>query len=752
MQTLRGRKQSAVPKQPHMYLLVLLVTLKMAVQGSALFERAGNMITHVTSTAQLQKLSREETPLPAVACFYSPGCPHCQRMEQPLSAAAKRLQGLARVFAIDCSVHSSLCAGVQGVPTLSAYPVHAYARAQPYSGDRTEDSLVQFGLSHLPSSYVSIVTSTSEHASLVLQQNTEQKPRVIVLSEKPSPTPIVRALSTRFRRSAVFYQSSTSAVHALYGVTSAPSVFVLPGNASSVLDDAVQYKSSSFTVDRLAAFVAQFAHDPLAPSSSSTTQHSEGSAATPKLKALNATSIGYLFSSPEAAVVSIAHTSKSECQDVLRSLAESLDALERSEIASAYQLDASSASASSLASQLHAQLPPLAAGSCASLVAKPLGKHANPIPFGSGFITNRTANAPDSKRLGNFVFEQAPEECVSRLADNIEANGWLQAATLEQISIALITEKEDPPALFRHLACSFVNPEGDASDNEDDDDDDKTTTHSSGSNDVNSKLRFAMVPAGEAHEFMQRLGNPTPPAVFAFMHVQHDSSGEAQLAVDRYRGKIQYNALKQFVQAALQQVSSSHDGQDDSASSASSKRSVRTVSGPAEFNDVCISSGKPCVLALLDSRRRSHEQDRETFMGGVTSAAGAADALSVGAIDDAHRQPQLLQTLNLGEADLPFVTVLSYAKSLAIKLKGAYSKESIKELLESVVTGRRLSLVATMESNVRVDSLPVLEGGEALQDAESSGVAHVEDEPPLDEVLGETVQTQVPSTHGTDEL
>ena len=52
--------------------------------------------------------------------FYAPWCGHCKSLAPEYKKAAKALNGIVGVGAVDCDVHKSLCGqfGVRGFPTI----------------------------------------------------------------------------------------------------------------------------------------------------------------------------------------------------------------------------------------------------------------------------------------------------------------------------------------------------------------------------------------------------------------------------------------------------------------------------------------------------------------------------------------------------------------------------------------------------------------------------------------------------------
>jgi hypothetical protein len=268
----------------------------------------------------------------------------------------------------------------------------------------------------------------------------------------------------------------------------------------------------------------------------------------------------------------------------------------------------------------------------------------------------------------------------------------------------------------------------------DDEDDDEAEEEGESESETPDLYRFAMIPVQGAKQFMQRLGNPRPPAVFAFMRFVDGSSSEPKLAMSQHQGKLTFDGLQQFVIAAAREMGSGSESSRGPAQPSGSK-ALLSVANADDFKRACSSMSALCVLGLLDQRKQAFAQHKQALSQGASRAAAGDQALSLVVVDDAHIQPHLLQALNLGEADLPFVVVLSRARSIAMKMKGAYSEGSIKELIESIIAGKGIGYST---EHVQVEQLAnlIVTGGEDDAYTGYDGV----DEPPLDEILAEDIQ------------
>lgn len=81
-------------------------------------------------------------------------CGHCKSLGPEFSAAAQSLSPLIPFYAVDCDEDKNkpLCAqyGVQGFPTIKAFPRAGKGSARDYSGERRRGALVEYAKTLVP--------------------------------------------------------------------------------------------------------------------------------------------------------------------------------------------------------------------------------------------------------------------------------------------------------------------------------------------------------------------------------------------------------------------------------------------------------------------------------------------------------------------------------------------------------------------------------------------------------------------------
>ncbi|KAK1957299.1 thioredoxin-domain-containing protein [Colletotrichum sublineola] len=164
--------------------------------------------------------------------FYAPWCGHCQNLKPAYEKAAKNLEGLANVAAVDCDEETNkpLCGqfGVQGFPTLKIVrpgkkpgkPV-----VEDYQGPRTATGIVE-----------AVVDKINNHVKRVTDKDIDSflegdKPKAILFTEKGTTSALLRSVAIDFLDAVEVGQvrSKESKAVEKFGVKSFPTLVLLPG-------------------------------------------------------------------------------------------------------------------------------------------------------------------------------------------------------------------------------------------------------------------------------------------------------------------------------------------------------------------------------------------------------------------------------------------------------------------------------------------------------------------------------------------
>ncbi|KAG5926202.1 hypothetical protein E4U42_003542 [Claviceps africana] len=134
--------------------------------------------------------------------FYAPWCGHCQNLKPAYEKAANKLDGLAKVAAVDCDddANKQLCGamGVKGFPTLKIVRPGKKAGGKPvvedYQGARTASGIVEAVVSKI-NNHVTRVTDKDLDAFLA---GDKDKPKAILFTEKGTTSALLRSLAIDF--------------------------------------------------------------------------------------------------------------------------------------------------------------------------------------------------------------------------------------------------------------------------------------------------------------------------------------------------------------------------------------------------------------------------------------------------------------------------------------------------------------------------------------------------------------------------
>ncbi|KAG5934060.1 hypothetical protein E4U53_000771 [Claviceps sorghi] len=134
--------------------------------------------------------------------FYAPWCGHCQNLKPAYEKAAIKLDGLAKVAAVDCDddANKQLCGAmnVKGFPTLKLVRPSKNAGGKPvvedYQGARTASGIVEAVVSKI-NNHVTRIADKDLDAFLASDKD---KPKAILFTEKGTTSALLRSLAIDF--------------------------------------------------------------------------------------------------------------------------------------------------------------------------------------------------------------------------------------------------------------------------------------------------------------------------------------------------------------------------------------------------------------------------------------------------------------------------------------------------------------------------------------------------------------------------
>ncbi|KAI4288213.1 MAG: hypothetical protein L6R35_002526 [Caloplaca aegaea] len=168
--------------------------------------------------------------------FYAPWCGHCKNLKPAYEKAAKGLDGLAQVAAVNCDDegNKAFCGsmGVQGFPTLKIVkPSKKPGKpiVEDYQGGRTAKDIIEAVKQAIPNN----VKRISDKGLNAWLESSNETAKAILFSDKGTTGALIKVVATDYLGRINFAQirnKETAAVE-MFGVTTYPSLVILPGGA-----------------------------------------------------------------------------------------------------------------------------------------------------------------------------------------------------------------------------------------------------------------------------------------------------------------------------------------------------------------------------------------------------------------------------------------------------------------------------------------------------------------------------------------
>ena len=170
--------------------------------------------------------------------FYAPWCGHCKNLKPAYETAAKSLNGIAKVAAVNCDeeMNKPFCGkmGVQGFPTLKLVrPSKKPGKptVEDYQGPRTAKGIVEAVKDKVPNMVKRV---NDKNLDEWLQENKDTA-KAILFSEKGIVSATMRALAIDFAGlvSVAQVKKSEQAAVEKYGITEFPTLVLIPAGSDT---------------------------------------------------------------------------------------------------------------------------------------------------------------------------------------------------------------------------------------------------------------------------------------------------------------------------------------------------------------------------------------------------------------------------------------------------------------------------------------------------------------------------------------
>ncbi|KAK3329960.1 hypothetical protein B0H66DRAFT_597513 [Apodospora peruviana] len=175
--------------------------------------------------------------------FYAPWCGHCQNLKPAYEKAAKNLDGLAKVAAVNCDddANKQFCGtmGVQGFPTLKIVrPKKGGGKpmVEDYQGQRTASAIVEAVVQRINNNVVKV---EDKNLDKFLSDKNETA-KAILFTDKGTTSALMKSLAIDFLGVITIGQARNkeSKTVSTFGVDKYPTLVLLPGgDAAGVVYD-----------------------------------------------------------------------------------------------------------------------------------------------------------------------------------------------------------------------------------------------------------------------------------------------------------------------------------------------------------------------------------------------------------------------------------------------------------------------------------------------------------------------------------
>lgn len=238
-----------------LYVIVILLL------GAGVF--GGMYSEHVTA---LTKSNFDELVLHSAETwlvkFYAPWCGHCQASAAAFSKAAKKLQGVARLGAVNCDDEREIAQryNVQGFPAFKLFKGDSPRARRPseYNSERSSNAFVEH-VKYVMPSYVARVKPTGLDAFF---NDLDTLPHVLLFTSQSSTSPLYKGMSARFKNRIAFgevRQSDAAELTTQFSVTDLPTLLAFDAH-NTTSEAAVRY-SGNMDPASLDAFFNKIANE-----------------------------------------------------------------------------------------------------------------------------------------------------------------------------------------------------------------------------------------------------------------------------------------------------------------------------------------------------------------------------------------------------------------------------------------------------------------------------------------------------------
>ncbi|KAL1682378.1 thioredoxin-like protein [Schizophyllum commune] len=167
--------------------------------SAGLFPTSGDSKVKMLNPKEFKKVMKEGHT--SLVAFVAPWCGHCQRLVPEYMKAAKSLDPMVPLYAVDCDAEENkrICAeqGVQGFPTVKLFPQGGEQAPMPYNGERTAKAIHDWTARRVPT-LVKKLKEVTDIAPWI--ESDTSKPRLLLLTKDKKVPLLWKVLANNFRK------------------------------------------------------------------------------------------------------------------------------------------------------------------------------------------------------------------------------------------------------------------------------------------------------------------------------------------------------------------------------------------------------------------------------------------------------------------------------------------------------------------------------------------------------------------------
>lgn len=214
------------------------------------YDESSSLFFPAITTPPHRQLARADLAASQIVEFYAPWCGHCQNLKPAYEKAAKNLEGLAQVAAVNCDddANKPFCGTmrVQGFPTLKIVKPRkggGKPMIEDYQGPRTAKDIVD-----------AVVQRINNHVKRIedkridefLSTNNESA-KAILFTDKITTSALLKSIAIDFLDVVTVGQARDKEKKAvdMFGITKFPTLVLLPGGAADGLVHDGEFKKAA---------------------------------------------------------------------------------------------------------------------------------------------------------------------------------------------------------------------------------------------------------------------------------------------------------------------------------------------------------------------------------------------------------------------------------------------------------------------------------------------------------------------------